>query len=163
MRTSRKIAYVVSWLPVIVIKLSLALIGLILVPVGLALRRWPRVLWLWGNREHPVSPLAGVSNYRWLAIRNPVNNSRFIFKDREPTILGNWSDARGPMEAAQIIEAGYGVAWRWSYSGPFAGYRRVWINSSGKYSEFWIGWKVGSAVPGMGFTLQLRLKREIGT
>ena len=162
MNRLQKTLHVASWLPLLALMAVLALLGLVLVPIGLQFNKWPRVLWLWGNDEYPRSPLPGISDFVWLAIRNPVNNHRFIFKDY--TSIGietNWSIVQ-PMEAKWLLRAGFTSAWRWKWRGPFAGYRRVWIDSPTKYSEFWIGWKVGSEVPGLGFTLQLRLKRPIG-
>ena len=44
-----------------------------------------------------------------------------------------------------------------------AGYRRVWLNKDGTYGEIWLGWKLGSPVPGLGFTTQIRLKQAVGT
>ena len=99
----------------------------------------------------------------WLAIRNPIGNFRFLFKDRVPTVESNWNDAK-PMEAAEMVKADQAVAYRWAWSGPYCGYRRVWLNKKqNTYSEIWFGWKVGSKVPGLGFTTQVRLNREIGT
>ncbi len=103
--------------------------------------------------------VAKFPTFWWYAVRNPVNNKRFIFKDREAKIDG-WE---GPMEAQDLIDAGVTKATRWAYSGAFAGYRVIKLEGDNKYSEYWHGWKVGSTVPGMGFAMQLRRKREIGT
>ena len=147
---------------------------------------WPDLLWLWGN-DSPTDK--GVGNepanvvpdwwlnscangdenkvaewfpqFWWYVIRNKVNNHRFVLEDREPHRETDWN-ADAPMEPQQLRNEGQRSAFMWSYNGFFASYRRVWLNSNGKYSEFWIGWKVGSTVPGMGFTTQIRLKRNIG-
>ena len=89
------------------------------------------------------------------------------------------------MEAQELLDNNVNKAYLWRWNGPFASFRIVWLNgfvpeedvgeepfivpkhlinmaTADSYNEFWIGWKVGSTVPGMGFTLQLRLKREIG-
>ena len=151
-------------------------LGFVFIPIAIATRGpqskdWPFLFWLWGNNEEGCPDWwyrmaekkggirAKFPTFWWYAVRNNVNNMRFIFKDREAKIEG-WE---GPMEAQNLIDAGVTKATRWAYSGPFAGYRRVWLTKDGKYGEFWIGWKVGSTVPGMGFNLQLRRNREIGT
>ena len=96
----------------------------------------------------------------WFVVRNPVNNSRYWFKDRVAKLDTNW-DHGTPMEAQQMLDANVERAYRWAYSGVFAGYRVVWIEE-GTYSERWFGWKVGSTVDGMGFATQNRRHIEIG-
>jgi len=171
MSNLRKLLYIISWIPVMVIHIILILLGLIIVPIAIKLR-WPKVFWLWYNNEEGYPLWAvnrGISEFNWFAIRNPVNNFRFIFSDRKAAISGNWTEDR--MEAQDLIDRNMRRAYRWSYNGLFAGYRKVWITARpshmplgvpGEYSELWIGWKVGSTVPGMGFTLQYRRNREIG-
>lgn len=180
MNRFKKLIYILSWIPALTIGLVLAGLGLIVVPLGLQLSggkqdQWPDIFWLWGNDEEwiPHWWLARCATggegrfakqfpgFHWLAIRNPFNNHRFIFKDREANISGNWHTSK--MEAQNLIDAGMTEAHRWAYNGMFAGYRRVWLNGPDKYSEVWIGWKVGSDVEGLGLTLQWRLKRDIGT
>ncbi len=155
---------------------GLVFLGLITVPIAVMFDKWPKLLWLWGNDEEGCpdwwirNAATGedgwlaekLPRWWWYAIRNTVNNFRFIFKDREPEIESNWGPLK-PMEAGNMLARGQAVAYRWAYKGPFAGYRRVWLKGQDKYSEFWIGWKPGSTVPGMGFTIQLRLNRKIGT
>jgi len=97
----------------------------------------------------------------WYSIRNPLNNMRFLFDDDKEFNIEGWQQPS--MEAHDLIIADITSASRWSYRGTFAGYRRVWLNDDGTYSEIWFGWKVGSTVPGMGFATQVRLKRKIGT
>jgi hypothetical protein len=149
-------------------------LGLITVPIALMFDKWPKVLWLWNNDEEgcPEWWLIRASNmgwfiktfprFWWFAVRNPLNNHRFLFKDRQPFIKSNWGPLKD-MEAGNMLKRGQAIAYRWAYKGPFAGYRRVWLKGIDHYSEFWIGWKIGSDVPGMGFTLQFRPKRKIGT
>lgn len=119
----------------------------------------------------------------WYTVRNPLNNMRFMFDDDAPFDIDGWEPQS--MEAHDLIIADIESTSRWSYRGAMAGYRRVWLTVQKKdklllikslfklrrvyrsagiyYGEFWIGWKVGSIVPGLGFATQLRLKREIGT
>jgi len=180
MKTYLKVLHILSWIPLIAIKLVLVLLGLIMVPVCLGTTggEFTGMFWLWGNDESKGVPdwwLNNASNkwytrhwprFWWYAVRNPVNNLRYLFEDREANITG-W----GPqsLEASDLIRDKRQSAYRWAYSGPFAGYRRVWINEQpsggepGKYSEIWFGWKLSSDVPGLGFTTQVRLKRDIGT
>jgi len=191
MNNFKKMFYVLSWLPVAVVNIALILFGLVAVPIGLAISggtqaNWPRIFWLWGNNEEWVplwwfdqaeqrgAVVRAFPRFWWLAIRNPVGNVRYLFSDRVPNIDTNWRlPLILPMEAAQLLEHKQRMAYRWAWAGPFAGYRRVWLNNirvsldgdyqAKSYSEFWIGWKLGSKVPGLGFTLQLRLRRAIGT
>lgn len=177
----RKAFYILSWIPVAAVHIVLILLGLVAVPFALHLcdyepgiprkDMWPDFFWIWGNDEEEVPRwwynkaaqnwlTRLFPNFWWYAIRNPVNNFRFIFKDRAANWSGNWvSDV---MEPTELIENGVGEAHRWKYNGMFAGYRKVWLNGDGKYSEIWVGWKIGSGVPGMGFTTQVRLNRQIG-
>ena len=97
----------------------------------------------------------------WFSIRNPLNNMRFLFDDDKDFDRYGWQE--DSMEAHDLIAAGVTSASLWRRRGLLAGYRRVWLNDDGTYSEIWFGWKVGSIVPGLGFATQVRLKREIGT
>ena len=176
MTNFKKFLYILSWIPVILLHIPLLLLGLIMVPIGL-FYSWPKLCWLWYNDEEgcpdwwfDTAKMKGgfigmFPRFWWYAVRNPVNNFRFIFKDRKANISGNWTEGR--MEAQDLIDRRMKVAYQWKWSGPFAGYRRVWLRYYGMsavtYSEFWIGWKIGSTVPGMGFTLQYRRNRKIGT
>lgn len=182
MNITLKILYVLSWIPVAAIKITLALLGLFVIPIALSINRtstqWPKLFWIWGNQENVPGwwQLSSMKhwytekfpNFWWYAVRNPVNNAQFIFDDPELYATEtNWSMTE-KMEAAEMVEANQRMASIWRWSGPFAGYRRVWIvgetfDDFGKYSEIWFGWKVGSTVPGMGFTMQVRLNRKIGT
>jgi hypothetical protein len=166
--------FILTWIPVALAKAAAAIVGLVVVPFGIALD-WPKLLWLWGNDEDgcPAWWLEVARNKHWLirhfprwwwfAVRNPVNNSRFILDDTGPRhIVTNWRTTEA-MEAAELLAVNQRVARRWVWRGMLAGYRRVWLNGNGRYSELWIGWKLGSAVPGLGFAMQLRLKRQIGT
>lgn len=183
MNKLQKLAYILSWVLPALIKLALWFVGLVVIPLALPFgsqSKWrtkghyfPKLFFLWDNKEEGcpqwwlIQAESGEEGkfakkfpkWWWFAMRNPVNGMRYIFKDREAKVAG-WE---GPMEAQNLIDAGVTVATRWLYSGAFAGYRRVWLTKDGKYGEFWFGWKVGSDVPGLGFTAQLRRNREIGT
>ena len=188
MNSLKKTLHILSWILIAIIKIVLALLGLVIVPIALLFENWPKLFWLWDNQEGiPQWWTNNAQNkwytrychrWWWYAIRNPVNNSQFIFKDREAHIHTNWlADEPTKMEAPQMIIARQDMAYAWRWSGPFAGYRRVWLGEPSvtyeseteyslhyaTYSEIWFGWKVGSEVPGMGFIMQVRLNREIGT
>ena len=168
-----KLLHIIQWILVIALMIPLMLLGgVIVIPLALLFNVDMKNLWLWGNEEegYPEWFDRYVQNFWykkifpkwwWYTIRNPLNNMRFMFDDKEPFEIEGWQEPS--MEAHNLIDAGVTSASRWSYRGAMAGYRRVWLNDVDTYSEFWIGWKVGSTVPGLGFATQLRLKREIGT
>lgn len=164
-------------------------LGLVAVPLALMTRHltvaaskkeseahWPHIFWLWGNDEEGCPDWWKVRaaqewytrywpEFWWYAVRNPVNNFRFLFDDVSLSkcyLKTNWQ-WEVPMEAQQLREAGKGSAFYYIQHGWKSGFRRVWLNDGGRYSEFWIGWKLASGVPGLGFAMQLRLKRKIGT
>jgi len=97
----------------------------------------------------------------WFAIRNPANGTRFIFKDRI-TFKMESDVPNGEIEPHQLIGKGLTSGYKWRYDGPFAGYKEVSINADGTYNEKWFGWKIGSEVPGLGFTVQYRKNGDIG-
>lgn len=179
----RKMLFVLSWIPMLAVKLVLMLLGLVVVPLALTTRyltaspvydenHWPGIFWLWGNdeegcpqwwreRKHPwyIRPWY---RFWWYAIRNPANNLRFCFQDPEEFHAEtNWS--MDSMEAAQMQKASQSMAYYWRWHKWKSCYRRVWLNGNLNYSEIWFGWKIGSPVPGCGFTSQVRLRRRIGT
>lgn len=165
-------------------------LGLVMVPLALKLygansAAWKSILHIWGNDDLPPPAwwlkqtdrgdhgkfVKRFPNFWWFAVRNPVNNSHWWFSDRPANYSGSWASKQ--MEPADIVKTGARKATRWAYNGIFAGYKVVRITlwpvvdgrgvvHAGKYSEFWIGWKVGSDVPGMGFAMQWRRNREIG-
>ncbi len=175
----RKILYVISWIPFFMIKLGLFLLGLFVVPLAIITERlsgmWWSIFWVWGNkqegcpdwwleRDHPWY-IKYWPRYWWYAIRNPVNNMRFLFKDyplEQCHVETNWT-VDDKMEAAQMRKAGQKMAYRWVWRGWKAGYRCVTVHDNLTYSEMWFGWKLGSSVPGCGFTAQFRRNRRIGS
>lgn len=168
-----KLLHIVQWLIVIALMIPLMILGgVIVIPLALLFKADMKKLPLWGNQEegypawfehyledHKIKSI--FPRWWWFTVRNPLNNMRFLFSDAGEFETDGWSEKS--MEAHDLLNHGVAVATRWNYRGAFAGYRRVWINSSDTYSEIWIGWKVGSVVPGLGFATQLRLKRKIGT
>lgn len=165
MKTYLKVLYILSWIPMFLIKLVLVLLGLVVVPIALKSDEWPKWAWLWHNAEEGSPDWWKGSDFWWYAVRNPVNNFRFLFKEPlldDIKVDTDWT-TNANMEAQQLIDHQRTSVYRWMYSGPFAGYRKIWIHKNDKYSEVWFGWKVGSSVPGMGMTAQVRLNRKVGT
>jgi len=171
MKTYLKILHILSWIPIFAINIVLWIMGIFVVSwyARDPMDSWPKWTWIWQNDEDQGEPLWYVKKYPdrspWLrrflymAFRNPVNNHRFIFEDKTTWYTDGDLDAFDT-EGSDLVRRGIGMAAGWRWAGAFAGYRRIWLNSSIKYSEFYIGWKVGSSVPGLGFTFQLRLKRD---
>ena len=115
----------------------------------------------WGDHERP----AWASRREWLgrwwycAVRNPVTGFNKLFDDRSDyRSYGSWTATR--MEPADLVNAGRSSALRWRVSGWMDGIRYVRVHTDGRYTEFWIGWKIGSPVPGMGITCQWRRRRR---
>jgi len=116
------------WSVMILIKFSLAFLGLFVVAVAIYLDgdnsdNWPDSFWLWGNSEEAVPEwwkATGKSSWWWYAVRNPVNNMRFLFDEvslSDCTVRTNW-DVHIPMEAAEMLEAGqasayYFIQYKW--------------------------------------------------
>lgn len=187
MNKFKKSLHILSWVPIGAIKIVLALFGLFVILPALLFSldstKWPKLFWLWGNQENvPLWWYKKADNHWlkkyvptwwWYAIRNPVNNAQFIFDERPANYEGNFTitDGQIKMEPRDLIDNEMLVVHRWAWSGPFAGYRRVWLVDpiysferlvgALNYSEIWFGWKVGSTVPGLGFTMQVRLNREL--
>lgn len=134
---------------VALLKLVLAIIGLVAVPFT-----HPFLNPIWGNREDPEAPAwyrPGQPNkkrdYYWRALRNPVNNMRYWFV--QPPLM------KAYLNPDVVVRAGVRPAWsRYIRTGRYFEY---WYlrEYRGKYFEFRIGWKF-SGVPGFGPTLQLR-------
>lgn len=183
---------ILCWIPFVIAKLILAIAGLIAVPLALGTRylslevldketvrnHWPDIFWLWGNDEHGCPDwwfrkakeghwfMKTFPEFWWYAVRNPVNNLRFLFDDVDASelsdIVTNWHPYM-MMEPNNLIKeevsmAYYLVRYKWK-----VGFRIVWLGNPDKYSEIWFGWKIASGVPGLGFTTQIRLNRNIGS
>lgn len=189
----RKRLYVASWIPFLLLKFVMYLIGaFIMVPLSLKLapKKMDSKLWPWGNAEEgcPDWWLDECANLKvnpedkwfeqwadklrimfprwwWYSWRNGANNMRYWFKDyplEECGVQSNWS-LDVPMEAGELQAAGQHFAERWVWRGWKASYRKVWLSSDpNRYSERWYGFKLGSDVPGCGFTWQRRNERRIG-
>lgn len=157
-----------AFLPVGLVPLG----AFVVVPLALLFKADMRTLPIYGNKEegYPKWFDSYVQDFWykkifprwwWFSIRNATNNIRYLFDDTKPFKTIGWQGE--VMEAHTLIAAGVKSASRWRYRGLMAGYRKVWLNKDGEtYGEMWFGWKVGSKVPGLGFTTQVRLKAKIG-
>ena len=171
----RKGLYILSWIPVLLVVLTGLLLGLILVPIALQFKEWPKVLWLWGNDEDDPRVDKRMDWYRaraaskwwmrywpnwwWYCIRNPFNNFRFLFDDTKPfTRLGSYTGKY--LNGPSLREIGRYKGFRWNFRGWMASYEYVRVLDSGHTREFWIGWKVGATVPGLGFSTQFKWRTE---
>jgi len=152
-----------QWLLFIVLKLVAVLIGLFAVIVAIKVygyqsRLWPKWLWLWGNDEEEL-PLWWMNKAKdenwfirryaawwWYAVRNPVNNHRFLFE--EPQEYTQYGDK----------EVDITPGWRYRHAGWMDSFRVTWgkLKVGKGLHEFYIGWKIGSSTPGVGFTFQWR-------
>lgn len=143
---------IILWIPALAIKLLLALIGLVAVPLTKPSNP------IWGNNEHPVPPhwfmpekKEKLRDYVWRAIRNPVNNVRYLFEQPEPSIVSGVMDPDDAVRSGTVKSAA-----RWIRSGVYSEY--WYLRRKGdKFFEFRIGWKF-SDVPGFAPTLQLGLR-----
>jgi len=156
----------------VILPVGVVPLGMVIVPFALLFGANMMTFPIYGNREegYPEWFDDYVQKYWykkifprwwWFCIRNAANNLRFLFDDSKPFKTVGWQEE--VMEAGTLISAGVKSASRWRYRGLMAGYRRIWLNKDGEtYGELWVGWKVGSRVPGLGFTTQLRLKAKIG-
>jgi hypothetical protein len=170
-----KLLFILSWIPLLLLKLVLALLGLVVIPLALWFKMDMVSLPVWGNREEGCPDwwlrmakdkswfVRTFPTFFWFAVRNPVNNMRYILEDTDDYHMEtNWHVDRH-MEPAELQQENQKMAFAWRWTGWKSGYRRVWLNSNTTYSEIWFGFKLGSSVPGLGFTSQVRLKRKIGT
>lgn len=155
----------VVWPIFAVISLALRLLGLIVVPIALALKgrhsnNWPKVFWLWGNDEEGCPKwwleLAEDKWYTkafpcfwWYAIRNAVNNFRFTFL-KEPDTLHEISSGD--------VERDPGFQWRYRYGGWMDSLRITWgdVHPQDGKDEIYLGFKIGSSIGGVSFTAQAR-------
>ena len=141
----------IAWVPVIILKVILILIGLPLLAI---------VFWL--DKDIPSLYRQGVGRpLTWweLAIRNPVGGFGFILLGRYP---------KRPYtihQLGEVLEATEGskrFQWRIRYKGILMSFRALWIYNASKYGEVYIGWKLGSSPDELDFALSFRPYAQIG-
>ena len=171
----RKGLYILSWIPVLAFELVGTTLGLFLVPIALRFDKWPKLLWAWGNDEDDPRVDVRMQWYRdkaasqwwtrywpnwwWYCIRNPFNNTRFLFDDTKPfKRYGSYTGIY--LNGRSLREIGRYKGFRWNVRGWMASYEYVRVLDDTHVREFWIGWKVGATVPGLGFSTQLKWRTE---
>jgi len=141
------------WDLFLAIKIVLFLIGQIVVPISLF---WnPRGFWLWDNDEKGFRRHDFQSNwdlYVDRAWRNASGNTKYVLEK----IFG---DPKVYIQRGQEIdESVAGFQWRYRQVKFLNSFRFVIGKPRAKKGkqEFYGGFKIGSNVPGFGFTLQAR-------
>jgi len=138
-------------------------------------RDWPKFLSIWAHRDGGDPEWWIVRDYHvrihtwkykfkhewsrrywYSAWRNSVAGFKYLQKDTEKyKTYGTWFDT--DMEYKDLKEANVTSAIRWRTYGWRDGIRWVKIYpEERKYREIWFGWKIGSPVPGLGFSSQIR-------
>lgn len=130
------------------LKLVLAFIGLVTVPFTDKINN-P----VWGNRERQY--LGRWEDYKWRAIRNPVNNMRYWRVFEEPQWYVDKNVVGSPDPDIEVRNYGKSAAQRTIRVGKYIEHWKVWRHEDGDIAEFRIGWKFGR-VPGFAPTLQFR-------
>jgi len=147
-------------------KLALGIIGLIAVPlsmVGDGRKRTPKMFWLWGNDEKGFRN-EDFDNIHQLLMdrlfRNPSGNTKYLLADwfGDPEVFAQYGVKRHiEGEETDPLELGNGFQWRYRQVGWLNSFRCTWgpPRDEGK-KELYFGFKIGSDVPGLGFTFQIR-------
>lgn len=148
------------WPVFIVIKLALILAGSVAVPLTFLA---PKLFWLYGNdepgfRNEDFDSIWALLWDRW--VRNPVGNLKYLLEKMvgDPNEFNQWGVPRHERGTTDPMEAGDTVKWRIRQKGLLTSARVTWgepNNSKGK-NEVYFGFKLGSSVPGIGFTTQVR-------
>lgn len=178
------------WISMFVLRTILIVLGHIMIPIAMLFKAYEvrqskfydkkiltwtwDIMYLWGNEEDgidggPGYPFNGETwsqtrkIWTWTAVRNPVNNLRFVrpfsFKyDNVKDIkwIGTEPDALKHQKVPNYYFASYKF---------YSCFRVHWTGSDGKLKEFWVGWKIRPSnaitgvspyqVPGVGFTSQI--------
>ena len=144
---------VILWVPAFAVKLALALVGVVIVPLTSTTNP------IWGNNEHPVAPNwyrpaepEWWRDYVWRAWRNPVNNLRYIIDEPVPDTVTGMIDPESFVRAN--LHKGVRAS-RFIRSGLYSEYWYLRATKDREVFEFRAGWKF-SGVPGFAPTLQLR-------
>jgi len=149
--------------------------GIVFVPFCLLVYKNNSMYWpsfinsIWGNDAQPNPTkikwyMANVNrkggwrkkypSYNWFAVRNKAANLRHYFQDpdyEDLFIATSYDHEKFNVESAAKT---HGSAWRFLACGWKASFRWVSHNNgtANPPSEFYIGWKLNSSTPGLGFT-----------
>lgn len=158
-----------AWLP---LRLLMIILGLVMVPLAVAtgktvgyddyyqtkIRDWPyhwmaKLFSTWHSGETPTWWLKRGNETWYHMIRNPANGMKWWFEDvpQEDTILLGYGHAISPQIARR---EGRRFIWHYRHDGRFlGGFFCNFIWSDTHHLRFRFGFKVGSMVEGMGYTI----------
>jgi len=134
---------IVLWIPVIVIKLVLVVLGLGIVPISSKTSGLYRA-----GTGRPVT-------YWERAVRNPVGGFDYLLKHPDTSKTYGYV----LMEPHQMANS---FVWRFKVAGVLSSVRMVWKYSKTRYGECYLGWKIDSAPPQLDFALSLRPWATVG-
>lgn len=142
------------------IKIALLFAGLVAVPLTFIA---PKLFWLYGNDEPGFrnEDFDSIWALLWDRIgRNPIGNLKYLMEKifGDPDEYKQWGVERHEKGTSDPMEAGDKFQWRARQSGLLTSIRATWgkpDGSKGK-NEIYFGFKLGSNVPGIGFTTQVR-------
>lgn len=151
---------------------------------GRQITAWkPKWAWVYGNEEDGVEGAAWwqaakakwpkwLRTYWWSAIRNPVNNDRFVYPLGiiiDPAKIKSWGNVTDSPQDDEAREQTLRFRWCYTVQGPFSGFWArvpVWKQ---RYFNIRCGWKLlpkdargvpdyDYRKPGCGFGLQFPLR-----
>ena len=139
-----KLISILLWPPVMALKIFLALLGVVIVPLGMWTDSVPKLYESDNNRPWTC----------WeMIVRNPVNNFKKL-------VAHPYSYSGYGTPDPDKLEKKF--AWRFRHYGLLSSIRLVWLYNEKKYGEFYLGWKLGSAKPDLDFAMQLRVWADVG-
>lgn len=113
---------------------------------------FPWLFYIWANEGDGIYPPEYERRYpqwsqfrlawTWLAVRNPVNNLRFVpgfsckIDPKRVRFVGSLRSKNPSLYDAKNI-----AYWYFAWCGPYSCYRRQYYRK-GRMVEFWIGWKI---------------------
>lgn len=150
------------------VKYSLTLLGLLVVAAAIPYARYtgktigdpvlwrerhlPRWAWLWGNdrdgtlgdkrgwwrNKSAGSPETFWNQYRWLALRNPVNNLQRVW----PLYINGKDLSKGYVGDYRVDDDPFGGGWHFVWSGWRTGFYLIHEYGNGRALEIRTGWKL---------------------
>ena len=143
MATLRILLSIVLWIPAIVLKVMLVLIGVFIVHLTPSNRGL--------YRAGPGRP----TTYWERAIRNPVGGFDYLLPHPDTSKTYGYV----LMEPHKMANS---FVWRFKVAGVLSSVRLVWKYSKTRYGECYLGWKIDSAPPRLDFALSLRPWATVG-